>query len=279
MEARTVQLDCERSLHAVQAGAGPDLVLLHGALVTHSDWIEGPFDALVCDFRVTAVDRPGHGLSRRPRFAGAPRDQARQIAEGLDALGVRRAWIVGHSMGGLVALAMAECFPERVAGLVLLAPICFPEPRPLEHGLFAPRAAPLFGPWLSSLGAAITDRPMLKAVQRMMFFPQPVPEGWEAHYPYDRVLTAEAMVSEGEEASAILPFAPTGLIDLGAIRAPVHIVTGNADRVADPNRHARPLSLLLRDTTLTELPGIGHMPHHVARDAVLAAVRESKALA
>jgi pimeloyl-ACP methyl ester carboxylesterase len=124
-EARTIDLGAERSLHAVQGGKGPDLLLIHGALATHGDWLEGPFDAFARRFRVTAVDRPGHGASSRPRFSGTPRDQARQIAEGLDRLGVGRTIVVGHSMGGLVALALAERFPERVAALVLVAPIRF----------------------------------------------------------------------------------------------------------------------------------------------------------
>ena len=76
--ARTVELGAGRTLHAVQARTGPDLVLLHGALATHCDWLAGPFDALACRYRVTAVDRPGPGKSRRPRFSGT-RDQAAQM--------------------------------------------------------------------------------------------------------------------------------------------------------------------------------------------------------
>ncbi|HEX9933352.1 MAG TPA: alpha/beta hydrolase [Allosphingosinicella sp.] len=278
-EPWTVDLAPERSLHAVQAGKGPHLVLLHGALATHSDWLEGPFDRLARDFRVTAVDRPGHGLSRRPRFEGTPRDQAAQIAAGLDALGVGRVLLVAHSMGGLVALAMAERFPDRVAGLVLLAPIAFPEPRLLEHSLLAPRSAPLIGPVLSAMGEATIDRPLLKTVQRLMFAPQPVPTSWEERYPYEQILNTEAMVREGEETAAILPFSPAATIDLRAIRAPAHIVTGTADRVVDPDRHARPLAALLPGSRLTELEGIGHMPHHVAAGPVVEAVRDAAALA
>lgn len=279
LQTRTIDLGEDRSLHAVQAGKGPDLVLLHGALATHWDWLEGPFDALARRFRVTAVDRPGHGESRRPRFAGAPRDQAAQIADGLDALGVGRAVVVGHSMGGLVALALAERFPERVASLVLLAPIAFPEARPLEHGLLAPRATPFVGPVLSSLGEATVDRPLLKAVQRLMWAPQPVPPRWEERYPYHHVLTGEAMMKEGEETTTILPFAPAGTIDLSAVRAPTRIVTGTADRVVDPNRHARRLAALLEGARLTELQGIGHMLHHAAGEAVIDAILEAPALA
>jgi pimeloyl-ACP methyl ester carboxylesterase len=278
-KVQTVELGRERSLHVVQAGRGPDLVLIHGALATHWDWLEGPFDALARDFCVTAVDRPGHGLSRRPRFEGTPRDQAAQIRNGLDALGIGRAILVGHSMGGIVSLAFAEQFPEMVAGLVLVAPIAFPETRPLEHSLFAPRAAPLFGPILSRMGAATIDGPMLKMVQRLMFSPQPVPERWEADYPYRQILTSAAMVAEGEETATIAPFAPTGIIDLRKVRAPAHIIMGTADRVASPNRHARPLAAALEGARLTELPGIGHMVHHAAPGAVVEAVHDAAALA
>lgn len=278
-EGRTVDLGAERSLHVVQAGKGPDLVLLHGALATHVDWIGGPIEALARRFRVTAIDRPGHGLSRRPRFSGTPRDQAAQIADGLDALGVRRSIVLGHSMGGLVSLALAERFPERVAALVLLAPIAFPEARLLEHSLLAPRATPVVGPFFSAVGEATIDRPVLKVVQRLMWAPQPVPPGWEERYPYEHVLTTDAMVKEGEETTAILPFAPAGIIDLAAVTAPVRIVTGTADRIVDPNRHARPLAAALRDSRLTEIEGIGHMVHQAAPDSVLEAVREAAAVA
>jgi pimeloyl-ACP methyl ester carboxylesterase len=278
-KGKTIELGPERSLHVVQAGRGPDLLLLHGALATHWDWLEGPFAALARRFRVTAVDRPGHGLSRRPRFEGTPRDQAGQIAEALDTLGIDRAIVCGHSMGGLVALALAEGFPARVARLVLVAPLAFPEARPLEHSLLAPRAAPLVGPFLSRIGEATIDRPVLKAVQRLMFAPQPVPPHWEENYPYDQVLTPEAMVMEGEETAAILPFSPASLFDYARIRVPAHILTGTADQVVRPDAHARPLAALLPESRLTEVAGIGHMLHHTAPDALIQIMEESAAAA
>ena len=111
-----VTLDDERSLHAVTAGTGADIVLLHGALATHQDWLDGPFEALAPLGRTIAVDRPGHGLSRRPRFAGDPRVQARQLRDGLRALGVARPLLVGHSAGCLLALAFAEQFSGNAPG-------------------------------------------------------------------------------------------------------------------------------------------------------------------
>src|SRR5687768_16182964 len=109
-KSTTIDLGPGRSLHAVRQGVGEDVLLLHGALTTHHDWLAGPAGALATESRVTALDRPGHGLSRRPRFVGTPRDQAGQIAAGLDRLDVGPAVIVAHSYGAVVALALAERF-------------------------------------------------------------------------------------------------------------------------------------------------------------------------
>jgi pimeloyl-ACP methyl ester carboxylesterase len=260
---RTIDLGPDRSLHVVQAGRGPDLVLVHGALTTHHDWLAGPAPALARSHRVTLVDRPGHGLSDRPRFAGTPRDQARQIADGLDALGMSAATIIAHSFGGLVALALAEQRPERVTALVLAAPLAFPEPRLLEHLFLAPRSAPLVGPILSRIAGSLSlDRQMLDYVQRQMFAPAAIPPGWKEGFPCDQVLDPDCLVAEGEDAAAILPLAPAGLIDLARIDVPVRILTGSRDRIVANERQGKQLARLLRSATLTEIEGAGHMLHH-----------------
>ena len=267
---RTIELDAERSLHLVQAGRGPDLVLIHGALTTHHDWQAGPAEALLPGHRVTIVARPGHGLSRRPRLFGTPREQARQIAEGLGEAAVRRATIVAHSYGGLVALALAEQFPDRVAALVLVSPIVFPEPRLVEHSVLAPRSLPVFGPILSRLSGGIGfDRAMLDYVQLKMFEPEAVPGRWKDSFPYDLVLDADALVREGEDAASVLPMAPAGLIDLTAIRAPVSIATGSSDRIVANGQQGNLLATLLHGARLTGIEGAGHMLHH-SHTAVIA---------
>jgi pimeloyl-ACP methyl ester carboxylesterase len=174
-------------------------------------------------------------------------------------------------MGGLVALALAESFGKHVAALILVAPLAFPELRFMDQAVMGPRAFPLIGPLLSKMGQATIDRPVVKIAQRMMFAPLPVPAAWEANYPYDQILTAEAMVSEGEETAAVVPFAPAGTIDLSAIRTDVQILIGMADQVANPMRHARPLAAMLSGARLTEVAGVGHMLHHAEPDRVVEA--------
>jgi len=278
---RTVELGEGRSLHAVTEGEGegPDLILVHGLLATSHDWLSCPtFGALVgAGYRVTAVDRPGCGLSRRRRFEGSPREQARQIRTGLEALGVERMTLVAHSFGGLVSLACAELYPEAVERLVLVAPIAFPEPRLIEHLLLAPRAAPLLGPAFSTAANATIDAPVLKLIQRLMFSPRPVPAGWEESYPYQQVLSSASMVFEGEDAATLLPLSPLGSINVAAIRAPTRILTGTSDKIVEDERQGKLAARLMPNASYFELEGEGHMLHHFHPQAVLDAVREPAA--
>lgn len=274
-EFRTIPLDAGRTLHAAIAGSGPDLVLIHGALATHHDWLAGPFGRLAREFRVIAVDRPGHGKSLRPRFEGSPRAQARQIAAGLAELGVGRPVLAGHSFGTLVALAYAELFGDETAHLVLVAPLAFPEPRLIEHSILAPRAAPIFGPLLSDAADRTVDPTFLRIIQQLQFAPDPVPDRWQASFPYDEVLDPAAMVAEGEDTAAILPGSPVGYLNMLGIGTPADIILGRDDKIVEHERQGRLLGRLLPNARLHDLPGVGHMPHHSRPDLIVDLVREA----
>lgn len=272
--SESVQLGAGRSLHLhVSAGAqsgAPAALLIHGALATAHDWLSGPADVLAQGGPVVVVDRPGHGASRRPRFAASPREQAAQIREGVRALGLEAPILAGHSFGALVALAWAEQWPQEVEGLLLLAPIAFPEVRPLEHAWLAPRSAPILGPMLAELGRWTGDAPMLRLAQRMMFAPDPPPARWLETYPYGDVLDPQRTLEEGEDAASLFPATGQALVDFRRITAQVAILAGRADLVADPNRHARRLHAMLAGSRLTLVPRCGHMIHHVATGDVAA---------
>jgi len=103
-----------------QAGAGPPLLLLHGFTGGAGAWM--PHTAVwASQFRTIAVDLLGHGASDAPADA-ARYSMERTVADltaMLDALGLPRAFVLGYSMGGRVALHFAAAQPARVAGLVL----------------------------------------------------------------------------------------------------------------------------------------------------------------
>lgn len=104
-------------LHYVEAGAGEPLVLLHGIGASLEDW-EFQIPAFARHYRVIAPDLRGFGRSeRRAPFTVA--QFAADVWALLDALGITQCLLVGHSMGGAVALQMSVDQPERIRRLVL----------------------------------------------------------------------------------------------------------------------------------------------------------------
>lgn len=271
MPSHTIILDEARTLHLLTQGEGPAILLVHGAISTHADWLGGPFEALSRLGCAIAVDRPGHGLSRRPRLAGSPRDQARQIEEGVRRLGVSHAVVVGHSFGALVSLALAEQAGDFVRGLVLVSPVGFPEFRPLEQALFGPRAWPVAGPVLSELAARTLDRPLLEQAHRLMFWPRAIDENWRRHYDWDWMQNGAAGVANGEDALALSPWSPESRRDFGRIDVPVHIFAGERDLIANPAFHAGRLDAALPRSTLEMVADEGHMLHRQHPEKIAAA--------
>jgi pimeloyl-ACP methyl ester carboxylesterase len=99
---------------------GHQVVLLHGQPGSGADW-QQVAGRLPSGLRVVALDRPGYGASRQD--AGGFAVNARTVVAELDARGIERAVLVGHSYGGGVALAVAKLAPARVEALVLLASV------------------------------------------------------------------------------------------------------------------------------------------------------------
>ena len=120
LRARTASVGDLR-LRFVRAGAGTPVVLLHGYGESILSW-QGVFDRLARDAEVIALDLPGFGLSSKPASGYTADSMATVVSEFLDRLDLRRVVLVGHSLGGVVATAMAVRDPSRVLGLALVDP-------------------------------------------------------------------------------------------------------------------------------------------------------------
>jgi pimeloyl-ACP methyl ester carboxylesterase len=109
-----------RRVRVLAHGSGPPLVLLHGVSLSAAAW--APLFSSLAGWRLLAVDLPGHGLSDpiiyRP---GLVREQARQFLDDiLDALELDQAPVVGHSLGGMLALWHAATGARRISELVAI---------------------------------------------------------------------------------------------------------------------------------------------------------------
>jgi pimeloyl-ACP methyl ester carboxylesterase len=107
-------------LYYQQAGRGPDVVLVHAVTSNQAVWVfSGLVEALATDFRVTAYDLRGHGMSARPAAGYTSAVMAEDLRQLHAALGLKPAYLVGHSFGGVVAMHAASSSPACVAGVVL----------------------------------------------------------------------------------------------------------------------------------------------------------------
>lgn len=120
------------ALRYVRAGRGPTVVLVHGFGESLMSW-RAVFDQLASRADVIALDLPGFGLSSKPPGGYTTDSLAADLVAALAALGVKRAVLVGHSMGGAVVFAAALRDPARVSGCVLVDPALVGTPAPLSE--------------------------------------------------------------------------------------------------------------------------------------------------
>jgi pimeloyl-ACP methyl ester carboxylesterase len=103
-----------------QSGEGPDVVLVHAVTSNQAVWVfSGLVEALATDFRVTAYDLRGHGFSARPATGYTSAVMAEDFQKLHAALGLKPAYLVVHSFGGVVGMHASAIAPECVAGVIL----------------------------------------------------------------------------------------------------------------------------------------------------------------
>ena len=263
-------------LHYIARGEGRPVVLLHGNTGFAHD-----FSAVLAsldprEFRAFAFDRPGHGFSERPTLDGAMSSQARLIRGALESLDVRRPLLVGHSWGGALALSYALQFDGDVAALVLLAPAVY-----REEEMYAAQRLLVEISLRSDVLIRASEAFVRAEIRRnlaLAFSPDEVPR--------DYLRAAESLWTRPSQVRAFMQdeyyYNPeVGLLAerYSKVRVPTLIVTGDADALVNPVRHAYPLHSAVEHSDLTVLPAAGHMLPHTRPEAVVSALRNAASLA
>ncbi|MFV0190054.1 alpha/beta hydrolase [Empedobacter falsenii] len=107
-------------------GNGKPLVFLHGFLESHLIW-NNLRKNLEKEMQIITIDLPGHGNSENSQEVNTMEEMAEKVIIVLDELNLEKATFIGHSMGGYVACALAELFPERVENIVLINSSTLPD--------------------------------------------------------------------------------------------------------------------------------------------------------
>lgn len=272
-----VEIDGVR-LHYLIRGEGPAVVLLHGNNVTLEDFkASGLFDSLAQHHRVIAFDRPGYGHSSRPRDRlWTPSAQAALLHAALQQLGFEQATVVGHSMGTLVALALAMDFPQSVSNLVLMGGYYYPSLR-IDALLTAPVALPVVGDVMRYTVTALSARAMLNGLVKGMFAPNRVPANFLPTLSREMLLRPVQLRANAEDAAFMIPQARAQAKRFGELKMPVTLIAGADDKVVDVKAHAERLHDELAQSELHLVPDTGHMVHHFAREVVIKAIDKPRA--
>ena len=259
-------------LHYTDQGSGPPIVMIHGLMGQLRNFTHSLTGRLARDHRVICVDRPGWGHST---LTGSTRPgivaQAGMIAELIGALGLERPLVVGHSLGGAVALAMAVHHPDRVGALALVAPLARPQDTPpsVFRPLTAPAALRGLTSWTLAVPAGTFTGP---ATAQAIFAPDPVPAdfatrggGALALRPQSYRAGAFELSIAHDEMAALAPrYAEIGV--------PVAILYGRDDAVLDAIYHGEEAAGQLPGATVELIAG-GHMLPVTRPDETAAFVR------
>lgn len=260
MKSRTVTLR-GHELSYLDSGRGPVVLFIHGLLGSHRNWAH-LIDRMDDNFRVIVPDLFGHGESAKPVGDYSLGSHAATMRDLLDRLGIERVTLVGHSLGGGIAMQFYYLFPARVERLVLVASGGLGrEVNPLLRSATLPGAE-----WVLPVIASGWVRGRVETAGRVM-----ARAGWKpgaditaiwqgftslGDSPTRRAFlaTTRAVIDPGGQSVSAHEYLPD------ALPIPTLIVWGSRDRMI-PAWHAISAERSIPDCRVELFEGAGHFPH------------------
>lgn len=249
-------------------GRGAPLILIHGFLASHLVF-DDVIDGLAQRFHVIAPDLPGFGESEKPspsRYVYGVETFSEAIADLIAAYGVGRACVLGHGLGGSVAITLAAHYAELVTRLVVADPLCYPYPPNRK----------LRAPLWPVVGGAVFKQLYGRRLFRSYFKDEVFSAGSDVPFEridqfYDYFNTPSAR----ESAYAVL----RSMLDTRAVmarvarvRQPTLVIWGRDDRIV-PANYALKLAREVPNACL-ELFESGHSPHEERPGEFISVVQE-----
>ena len=254
-----LEVDGER-VHYRSMGTGPAIVMVHGLAGQSKNFDYLPLAELASRWRVVLMDRPGSGFSpRRDDSKAGIAAQGRLVVGCIQALQLERPpLLVGHSLGGAIALSAALQHPEAIAGLALIAPLTHFSPDvPAPFRALAIRTGWLrefFGRTLAVPLTIVNSRRTLA----LIFGPEAAPTDFPVRGGGLLGLRPVAFRGASTDMVAVQDDLPAQQQRYGELRVPVRVLYGEGDQVLDWRAQGEALAAKAPQTELKVIPG-GHM--------------------
>ncbi|MDY6916744.1 MAG: alpha/beta hydrolase [Chloroflexota bacterium] len=246
------------TLHYEDVGEGPAIILLHGYTGSHQDWA-AQIPVLSGRYRVIAVDQRGHAQSEAPSSAAdySVKIMAEDAHALLKHLGIGKSAIMGHSMGGFMALELVLKYPDVVTALVLVD---------TSSGEF--ERVPDFAEIRARLDELARTEGLNAAFEYNAEHNPAVKEQYERH-PERREISRQKVLQTSVDGYIYVsrsfgewePLTPR----LSEIRVPTLIVVGDEDIAF--HRASKVMKESIAGAELVTLAGSGHSPHEEVPDA------------
>jgi pimeloyl-ACP methyl ester carboxylesterase len=255
-------------IHYVDCGSGPVVVVLHGngAMLEEMD-SSGVLKHLAKSHRVIALDRPGFGLSSRPEGHWTPERESKLLLAFMRKLGLDRPVIVAHSWATLVALNLALDHPDAISGLVLIGGYFYPTTRN-DVAIQSLVATPILGDVFRHTLMPFVSRAITPMAFKKLFAPRTPPKAFLEAYSV-AMATRPSQLGSVAFDTVEMPIAAGRLVSRYAeLLIPVVLIAGASDKIATLAHQSRRLNDELHNSTIDEVPDVGHMVHHAHPELV-----------
>ncbi|KAG1702847.1 AB hydrolase superfamily protein YvaM [Nymphon striatum] len=252
-------------LHYVDTGkiennSRPAVIFIHGAGGNLNDPMPIYKKALSNKFRAIFLDRPGQGYSESFEDSNDVPTQTSSIAKLMDELAINKAIIVGHSFGGALASTFGVLYPEKTAGLILLAPVT----HPWETGVdwhYDLGNTPVIGWLFSRTLAPVAGHFIYPNAIKRLFLPNPMPIDYK-----ETSATKLALLPENFHSNAK---------DIARVHKHVEVFQNRYNDIVSLEIHSiNGLSKDIKNSKLFVLDGVGHKPDYVAADQIVKSIQE-----
>ena len=263
--------------HFVDVPAGtdaklPPVLFVHGASGNLNDQMFAFRAKMEGRARLLFIDRPGHGYSDRGG-AGTPELQAKRYKLLLDDLGIEKVVLVGHSLGSASIAAFAVLFPERVKGLVFLAPATHTWPGGVTW-YYEVASLPIIGHVFTETLSLPFGMAGIEAGTASVFEPQEVTEGYVEKAAIPLVFRPEVFRNNARDVTGLKAEVEKMSPRYTEIKAPTVVITGDSDDIVLASIHSVGLERDIEGAELIILPGVGHKPDYVATDVAIEAIEK-----